>query len=77
MSKKNFISKFGKDVGKPWAVSIEGYSLGSGKMSNYTIYYNVYSKTPFVVDDVIYIDSWSKNNKGYYYIDAYHLSDKK
>ena len=77
MSKKSFISKFGKDVGKPWAVSIEGYSLGSGKISNYTIYYNVYSKIPFVVDDVIYIDSWSKNNKGYYYIDAYHLNDKK
>ena len=77
MNKKNCISKFGKDVGKPWAVSIEGYSLGSGKKTNYTIYYNIYNKNPFNVDDVIYIDDWERNSKGYYYIKSYHLVDKK
>lgn len=77
MDIKRHISKFGADAGKPWAVSIDGYSLGSGKRNNYTIYYNIYNKKPFVVDDVIYIDGWEKNKKGYFYINSYHMVDKK
>lgn len=68
---KNCISKFGKDVGTPWAVLISGQSIGSGKKSTYTIPYKVFSKNKFMINDVINIKDVKKNDKGYWYIYNY------
>jgi DNA polymerase-3 subunit alpha len=75
-SLKKCIGKFGKDTGKPWCYMLEGYSLGSGKVSTYSIFTKQFEKTPFAVDDVIYIDEWHRNNKGYFYIDKYKILPK-
>lgn len=75
-SLKKCIGKFGKDAGKPWCYMLEGYSLGSGKVSTYSIFTKQFEKTPFAVDDVIYIDEWHRNNKGYFYIDKYKILPK-
>jgi DNA polymerase-3 subunit alpha len=61
-----------KRTGKPWGVSIEGQSLGSGKRSQYTIFYDNYQQEPFNKEDVIQIakNGWSKKNN-YFYINRY------
>ena len=61
-----------KKTGKPWAVALEGQSLGSGKKTKYTIVYGKFSREKFNDYDVIYIDDWS-NKRGYFYIDKYHV----
>lgn len=72
LSKRTLIAKSGKNTGKPWCVSIEGQSIGSGRKTNYTIYYGKYQKEPFNEYDVIYIDKYSRKN-GYFYIDDYRM----
>ena len=54
----------------------DGYSLGSGKVSTYSIFAKQFEKNSFAVDDVIYIDEWHRNNKGYFYIDKYKILPK-
>ncbi len=73
LDKKNMISKFGKDMGKPWAVNIQAQSIGSGIKNEFTIMYSEYKKCPFEKDDVILVDPRcvEKNNKGYWYIKKY------
>lgn len=61
-----------KKTGKPWAVALEGQSLGSGKKTKYTIMYSKFTREKFNDYDVIYIDDWS-NKRGYFYIDKYHI----
>lgn len=61
-----------KKTGKPWAVALEGQSLGSGKKTKYTIMYGKFTREKFNDYDVIYIDDWS-NKRGYFYIDKYHM----
>ena len=75
-SLKKCIGKFGKDAGKPWCYMFDGYSLGSGKVSTYSIFAKQFEKNSFAVDDVIYIDEWHRNNKGYFYIDKYKILPK-
>lgn len=60
-----------KKTGNPWAISIEGQSLGKGKKNKYTIFYKIYSKEPFEELDLIYIDGWEKKGD-YFYITKYH-----
>ena len=40
LEKRVLVAKTGKNAGKPWCVVIDGQSIGSGKKSSYTIYYN-------------------------------------
>lgn len=70
LDKKVMIAKTGKNAGKPWCVSIEAQSIGSGKKTKYSIYYNVYQKDIFSILDMIKIKKWSKKNE-YFYIDSY------
>lgn len=70
LEKRALIAKTGKNAGKPWCVVIDGQSIGSGKKSSYTIYYNTYIYNKFEEFDVIRIKDWYKKN-GYYYIDKY------
>ena len=72
LEKRIMIAKNGKNAGKPWCVSIEAQSIGSGKKTKYTIYYNVYQKEVFSVLDMIKIKKWSKKNN-YFYIDDYEV----
>lgn len=58
---------------KPWAIVIEGQSLGSGKRTEYTIKYTTYQKEQFAKNDIIRIKDWFKNSKGYFYINSYEL----
>lgn len=62
-----------KEDNTPWAVAIEAQSIGSGKKSSYTVPYSVYKKEKFNENDIINIKNWSKNRKGYFYINAYEL----
>ena len=70
LNKRILIAKTGKNSGKPWCVSIEAQSIGSGKKTSYSIFYNRYQKEIFDIYDVIICKKWSKNN-GYFYIDDY------
>lgn len=70
LEKRVLIAKTGKNAGKPWCVVIDGQSIGSGKKSSYTIYYNNYIYNKFEEFDVIRIKNWYKKND-YYYIDEY------
>ena len=70
LEKRILVAKTGKNAGKPWCVVIAGKSIGSGKKSSYTIYYNNYIYNKFEEFDVIRIKNWHKKND-YYYIDEY------
>ena len=70
LEKRVLVAKTGKNAGKPWCVVIDGQSIGSGKKSSYTIYYNNYIYNKFEEFDVIRIKNWHKKND-YYYIDEY------
>lgn len=70
LEKRILVAKTGKNAGKPWCVVIDGQSIGSGKKSSYTIYYNNYIYNKFEEFDVIRIKNWHKKND-YYYIDEY------
>lgn len=72
LDKKVLIAKTGKNAGKPWCVSIKTHSIGSGKVSNFSIFYNVFAKEKFEVGDIIYCDKYSRNRE-YFYIDKYHI----
>ena len=70
LEKRVLVAKTGKNAGKPWCIVIDGQSIGSGKKSSYTIYYNNYIYNKFEEFDVIRIKNWHKKND-YYYIDEY------
>lgn len=72
LDKKVLIAKTGKNAGKPWCVSIKTHSIGSGKVSNFSIFYNIFAKEKFEVGDIIYCDKYSRNRE-YFYIDKYHI----
>ena len=59
-----------KKTNKPWAVVIEGQSVGSGKKSKYTIMYKNYQKETFDELDVIFIKKWCRKGE-YFYIDDF------
>lgn len=73
LDKKNMISKFGEDAGKPWAVMVDVQSVGSGIKNSFTIPYKEYKKCPFEKGDIIFADPTNvyKNKKGYWYINKY------
>jgi DNA polymerase-3 subunit alpha len=66
------ISKFGEGAGKPWAVMIHTQSMGSNIKSSFTIKYALFKKNPVNKLDIIYVDKYSRNSKGYLYLDEYH-----
>lgn len=68
LSKKELKSKTSKE---PWAVQIEGQSIGSGIRNSYTIFYKEYKKEPFDKMDIIRIKRFHKNNRGYWNVDSY------
>lgn len=53
---------------KPWAISIDGQSIGSAKRANYTIRYSLYEKEQFNKCDIIRIKDWERDKRGYYWI---------
>ena len=58
---------------KPWAVVIQGQSIGSGIKNDFTIPYNKFSHHPFSKYDIIHIKKFHKSPKGYWYIDSYEV----
>lgn len=68
LSKRELKSKTSKE---PWAVQIEGQSIGSGIRNSYTIFYKEYKKEPFDKMDIIRIKRFHKNNRGYWNVDSY------
>ena len=53
---------------KPWAISMDGQSIGSAKRANYTIRYSLYEKEQFNKCDIIRIKDWERDKRGYYWI---------
>lgn len=53
---------------KPWAISMDGQSIGSAKRANYTIRYGLYEKEQFNKCDIIRIKDWERDKRGYYWI---------
>lgn len=53
---------------KPWAISMDGQSIGSAKRANYTIRYSLYEKEQFNKCDIIRIRDWERDKRGYYWI---------
>lgn len=72
LEKRQLISKQGNNAGKPWCVVITTQSIGSNVRGTFTVFWNTYINNPFEVNDVIYCDKWSKNDRGYFQIDKYH-----
>lgn len=66
-------SKFGTGKGSVWGYAVFTRSLGSGKQSRFTIKTDLYQKIPVVKGQVVYADKVWKNNKGYWYLDEYHV----
>lgn len=50
-------------------------SLGSGKVSKFTVFLTKYKKEPFQVNDVIYCKNYDKNERGYYTLYDYYIMD--
>lgn len=71
LEKRILIAKSGKNVGKPWCVSIKTHSIGSGIVSNFSMLYSLYKKDEFEVGDIIYCNKWNKD-RDYFYIREYH-----
>lgn len=60
-----------KTANEPWAVQIDGQSIGSGIRNSYTIFYKDYKKEPFEKNDIIKIKRFHKNPRGYWNVDSY------
>lgn len=60
-----------KNSSEPWAVQIDGQSIGSGIRNSYTIFYRDYKKEPFENNDIIRIKKFHKNVRGYWNVDSY------
>lgn len=60
-----------KTASEPWAVQIDGQSIGSGIRNSYTIFYKDYKKEPFEKNDIIRIKRFHKNPRGYWNVDSY------
>lgn len=73
LSKKELIARSGRNIGKPWAVSLEAQSIGSGKKSSYTIFYNIYKNKEFEPKDIINVMDIEKDSRGYWYIKKYNV----
>lgn len=59
--------------GKTWAYAIDEISIGSGVKNRLTIWSRVYEQNPIVINDIVYAERISKNNKGYWYLDSYKI----
>lgn len=59
--------------GAVFAHVIRGKSIGTGKESEYTVFNNVYSKRPVHRGDIIHINKYSKNDRGYWIINDYDM----
>lgn len=69
LKKRDLINNSNK---KQWGVSITAQSIGSGKVSEYTILNWTYNKEPFNEWDCLYIEDWEKNKNGYFTIKKYY-----
>lgn len=54
-----------------WGYRVGTQSLGTGKSARLTVRANVFKKRPIVKGDLVYASKVSKNESGYWYIDAY------
>lgn len=59
--------------GKTWAYAINEISIGSGVKNRLTIWSRVYEQNPIAVNDIVYAERISKNNKGYWYLASYKI----
>ena len=62
-----------KDTGKPWGYACFTQSLGSGKRIRLTLRSRQYDQNPIKNGSIIYVDRFTKNKSGYWYLDQYHL----
>lgn len=62
-----------KKTGKPWAYRLSTRSLGSGKTARISVYAWRYEQNPVVAGDVVYGNTLSKNNAGYWYLMDYKI----
>lgn len=65
-----------KKNGHIWSYIIESKSIGTGKASNLTVYSDIYEKNPINKSDIIYADHFYKNDRGYWYLDKYHILEE-
>ena len=60
-----------KRDGKQFGYNIVTQSIGSGKEGRFTIFNDVYNRTPVSENDVIYCKHYTPDGKGYFTMDHY------
>lgn len=57
--------------GAPWGYKVNTQSLGTGKQASLTIPARIYDQNQVYKGDLVYADNCYKNQKGYWYLNAY------
>lgn len=62
-----------KSTNQIWSYVLDTKSIGTGKTSSLNVYVDIFKNNPINKSDIIYADHVFKNNKGYWYLDKYHI----
>lgn len=67
----NVIPRYRRKDGKLFGYSVFTKSIGSGKEAEFTVYDRTYRQCPIKERDIIYCSMFSRNDRGYFILDAY------